>query len=108
MRFVAAVDPEDPRSFQIDLELSAGAVHAAPFRLPVPLHRRQYQSDGVYERGDMVALDGSTWFCLVERATTAPPSEEWALVAQRGSRARPGRKAKKANAGTPACADCRV
>jgi hypothetical protein len=88
--FEAAIAAEDPRAFSFSNLLASGAVHEATFRLPVPLHRGHYQSDENYSRNDMVALDGSTWCCVVDEASTAPPSPEWRLAAQRGGRGRQG------------------
>ena len=83
-------DPDDPRAFIFGLDRSDGLRHELTTRFPIPLHRRQYQGGVVYEMGDEVALEGSTWRCLVERASTSPPSHEWALVAQRGGRGKQG------------------
>ena len=88
--FEAAIDAEDPRLFSLGNRLASGAIHEATFRLAVPLHHGHYQSDETYERNDVVALDGSSWICVVDHDATAPPSAEWRLVAQRGGRGRQG------------------
>jgi hypothetical protein len=82
----------DARSFMLGIDQSDGLRRELPLRFPIPLHRRQYRGDVVYELGDEVALDGSSWRCLVDKATSSPPSDEWALVAQRGGRGRQGER----------------
>jgi hypothetical protein len=82
----------DPRTFVLGIDQSDGLRREMPLSFPIPLHRRQYRADAVYALGDEVALDGSTWRCLVEQATSSPPSDEWALVAQRGGRGRQGER----------------
>ena len=100
--FEAAIAADDPRAFSLANRLASGTVHEAIFRLPVPLHRGHYQSDADYERNDVVALDGSSWVCVVDHAQTAPPSPEWRLAAQRGGRGKqgePGVKGEKGDKG---------
>ena len=97
--YVGEVDADDPRAFSLTNRLSSGTVHEAAFRLAVPLHRGHYQSDTTYELNDEVALDGSTWVCVVELATTAPPSAEWKLAAQRGGRGKTGPRGERGERG---------
>jgi len=85
-------DAGDPRAFTLGVEQSDGLRRELAVRFPIPLHRRQFAGDAVYEMGDEVALDGSTWRCVVERANTSPPSPEWALVSQRGGRGKQGER----------------
>ena len=77
---------EDPRSFWLGFDQSDGLRRDLFLRLPLTLHRGLYASDALYELNDEVAMNGSTWRCLVEKATTSPPSDEWSLVAVRGER----------------------
>jgi hypothetical protein len=96
----AVQDPENPRIFALEIQTAGGTLYQVPFHFPVAQHRGLYQSDGVYEAGDMTALDGSTWWCRVPKATTSPgASSEWALVAQRGSRGRTGPEGQKGDTG---------
>ena len=92
-------DQADPRALGFGFDRSDGARHELTLRLPLPLHRGRYASDAVYELNDEVALNGSTWRCLVERASTSPPSEEWALVAVRGERGPRGHQGPLGDAG---------
>jgi hypothetical protein len=92
-------DAADPRVFGYAIEQSDGLRRELTTRFPIPLHRRQFASDASYEMGDEVALDGSTWRCLVERATTSPPSPEWALIAQRGGRGKQGERGPQGDQG---------
>ncbi len=96
---LAARDEDDPRDFTLGHRHASGIIHTIPLRLAVPLHRGHYQSDAVYELNDLVALDGSSWVCVVPQATTAPPSAEWRLVAQRGGRGRTGPQGDKGEKG---------
>jgi hypothetical protein len=97
--YVGEVDDDDPRAFSLSNRLSSGTVHEAAFRLAVPLHRGHYQSDTTYELNDVVALDGSSWICVVDLAATAPPSAEWKLAAQRGGRGKTGPRGERGERG---------
>jgi len=82
----------DPRTFLLGIDQSDGLRREVRIGFPIPIHRRQYQADASYSLGDEVALDGATWRCLAEQATSSPPGPEWALVAQRGGRGRQGER----------------
>jgi hypothetical protein len=99
-----AQDAADPRLFILGIDHSDGLRRELPARFPIPLHRRQYRSEVAYEMGDEVAIDGCTWRCIAPHATTAPPSDEWALVAQRGSRGRTGDRGATGERGEPGIA----
>src|SRR5262249_32751960 len=97
--FFASVDDSDPRAISWGNRLTGGDFHQATMHLPVPLHAGHFSADSQYERNDMVALDGSTWICVVEKATTAPPSDEWRLAAQRGGRGKTGPRGEQGETG---------
>jgi len=52
--------------------------------LPIPVYRGVWEA-GVYERGDMVTSDGSTWHCNAE-TTEAKPGEgaDWQMAVRKG------------------------
>jgi hypothetical protein len=85
------LDPADRRRHIIAFVQSDGLRREFILDLPIPMHRGAYQSDGVYQLGDEVAFDDSSWRCIVPQASTVPgTSEEWKLVARRGGRGRMG------------------
>lgn len=77
------------RDVTVEVVSSTGTVLASDLHIPYPVHRGTYTEGEVYADGDEVASNGSTWRAL--RATsTAPPGDDWQVVAMRGKAGRPG------------------
>lgn len=82
------IEPLDERSIQLRFAKN-GVTHSFDLEFPVPIYRGVYQTDGAYERGDMVTWGGSLWHAD-EKTAEKPDIGPWRLVAKKG---RDGRSA---------------
>jgi hypothetical protein len=73
----------DPRAFGVVVSLASGQQVDLAFRLPLPLHRGNYQAAAFYAAGDEVAWEGATWRARHD-APGAIDSDDWMLVSGRG------------------------
>lgn len=77
------------RDITVEVVRSTGTVLASNLYIPYPVHRGTYAEGEVYAEGDEVASNGSTWRALCD-TSTAPPGDDWQVVAMRGKAGRPG------------------
>jgi len=71
--------------------LTGGELHTKSFTTPIALYRGVYVDGRIYERGDLVTVNGSIYHC--DSDTTARPGEgskEWTLAVKRGKDDRKG------------------
>jgi hypothetical protein len=80
--------PAEVRPVGTDLEAEIRAVRAEVEQLKartfVDLHRGVYKPGHEYERGDVVALDGSTWAAAEDTRAKPGTGPEWKLIAGKG------------------------
>jgi hypothetical protein len=71
--------------------LTGGELHTKSFTTPIALYRGVYVDGRIYERGDLVTVNGSIYHCDAD--TTARPGDgakEWTLAVKRGKDDRKG------------------
>ena len=73
----------DPRLHRIVVGLSSGRDIDLKFRLPLPLHQGQWETETYYVAGDEVEHAGATYRALQD-GPGRPPYEGWRLVSARG------------------------
>lgn len=85
-------DTADERRFTATVRLSDGETKETHFRIPVLSFRDVFKEGAVYERGDVVRWDHSSWHCSAEKTKGTPGiSPDWKLLVKRGDRGRDGK-----------------
>jgi hypothetical protein len=85
-------DTSDERRFTVNVRLSDGETKETHFRIPVLAFRDVFKEGTVYERGDVVRWDHSSWHCSAEKTKGTPGiSPDWKLLVKRGDRGRDGK-----------------
>ncbi len=75
----------DPRTHAIVVGFSSGNDIPLKFRLPIPLHKGQWEPGVYYALGDEVELAGATYRANQD-GPGRPPNEGWQLISARGHR----------------------
>jgi hypothetical protein len=79
------LDEDDPRLMTFAVNMSSGDTVNLAASLPIPVHRGPWQAEATYQPADEVFHNGSSWRARRE-TKSAPPGDDWLLVASRGER----------------------
>lgn len=73
------------RTLTLRAELGERSLEQA-VKMAIPLYRKVFSDDAVYERGDMVTWGGSTWIALKDAPQGRPgdASRDWQLMVKKG------------------------
>jgi hypothetical protein len=82
-RVYAYQEGEDPRGFGVIVALASGTQIDLPVRLPLPLHRGDYDAARVYLQGDETAHAGQTYRALYN-APGPIDGDDWRVISARG------------------------
>lgn len=84
---------EDFRSFSLILRTTAGETGQWQFSMPAMVWRDIYKRGHVYDIGDVVVADKSSWVCIKAGTSDVPGtnSQDWRLVARKGADGRDGK-----------------
>jgi hypothetical protein len=93
---------EDLRTFKISARRTGGEALETLCSLPVMIYREVYNSEVIYQRGDVVTWGGSAWHCQIDNPKTAPSkSSEWRMMVKEGQRGKDGKDGERGPQGVP-------
>lgn len=85
-------DETDERRFTIKSILTGEESSEQQFRIPVLVHKGRFIEGTVYEKGDVVRWNRSSFVCQADKTLGVPEiSKDWQVLAQRGDRGNDGK-----------------
>lgn len=85
-------DETDERRFTIKSILTGEESSEQQFRIPVLVHKGRFLEGTVYEKGDVVRWNRSSFVCQADKTMGVPEvSKDWQILAQRGDRGNDGK-----------------
>ena len=100
---IAIEQGEDPREIGLAVKTTDGKVALKTIRIPMVLDKGVYRATTVYEKGDSVTWDGSTWIALVDHPEDKPgvTMGQWRMSTRKGTNGKDGVPGDRGEQGLP-------